>query len=100
MVRNLDGTVNCLGNLGTPILLGNSRRNQFRGPAYFSNDLSVFKNWSIKERYRVQFGMEFFNAFNMVNHVVPNNNIDNGDFGRFDNAFPSRQIQYHMKVYF
>jgi len=100
LVRKLDGIVDCLANVGSPILLGNSRRNQFFGPAYYSNDLSVFKNWSFRERYRVQFGMEFFNTFNMVNHVVPNNNFDNGDFGVFDNAFPSRQIQYHLKIFF
>ncbi len=99
-VRNLDGTVDCLGNVGSFLLLGNSSRNQFTGPGYFQNDISVFKNWSIRERYRVQFGIELFNAFNKVNHVVPNNNFSNGDFHVFDNAFPPRTIQYRMKVFF
>jgi len=99
-VRNLDGTVDCLGNVGTFILLGNSSRNQFRGPSYFTNDLSAFKNWSVRERYRVQFGMEFFNAFNFVNHVVPNNNASNGDFRVFANVYPPRTMQYHLKVFF
>jgi len=100
VVRNLDGTVDCLGNVGRLILLGNSRRNQFVGPRFSLSNISIFKNWSIKERYKIQFGMEFFNAFNQVNNVVPNNNRSNGGFGRFDNALIPRQIQYRLKVFF
>ena len=100
LVRNLDGTVDCLGNVGSPILVGNSGRNQFTGPRYFGNDISFFKNWSVREKYKVQFGMELFNAFNKVNHVVPNNNFSNGGFHIFDNAFPPRTIRYRLKVLF
>jgi hypothetical protein len=87
---------------GKTIFFGNSGRNQFQGPGFFRTDLSIFKNTTIGERYRVQFGVEFFNAFNQVHHLVPNNDLngDNGPFSRFDNALPPRTIQYRLKVFF
>ena len=108
-VRSLDGRVDCLGNIGSPIIFGNEGRNIFTGPGFFRTDLSLFKNTNIGERVKVQFGVEFFNTFNQVFNVVPNNNISNGGscaslsqnaFGCFDNAFPPRNIQYRMKILF
>ncbi len=102
---------------GKKIFVGNLGRNTFRGPGFFRTDLSLFKTTSVNERLKVQFGIEFFNAWNQVHHVVPNNDINRSDpscdptnlggfnppacsFGRFDNAFPPRQIQYRLKVIF
>jgi len=98
---------------GSKVFFGNVGRNAFRGPGFFTTDFSVFKNTSITERVRVQLGMEFFNIFNQVHHIVPNNTIDNFTdaacfpaptpscgFGRFDNAYPPRTLQYRMKIIF
>jgi hypothetical protein len=91
-VTNMAGNRVCFGNLG---------RNTFTGPRLFRTDFSVFKNTNFAERYRVQFGLEFFNVFNHVDHVLPNLNVsDLAGFGRFDNALPPRQIQYRMKIFF
>jgi hypothetical protein len=110
---------NIVTNLaGLPVPVGNTGRNPFVGPSYKTTDFSVFKNTSFKERYKVQFGVEFFNLFNKVNKVVPNTFLDNVNnnsckpgnaqyspgnacpFGRFDSAFPPRQIQYRLKLFF
>ncbi len=48
-----------------PCALGNTGRNQFRGPGYFSDNLSMFKNLAI---YRDRVNMELrFDAFNLTN---------------------------------
>src|SRR5260370_1350719 len=110
---------NTLTNLaGGVIPVGNTGRNPYVGPSYNTTDFSVFKNTSFGERYKVQFGMEFFNLWNKVNKVVPNTFLDNVNnnsckpgnaqyspgvncpFGRFDSALPPRQIQYRLKIFF
>ncbi|MBI3485228.1 MAG: TonB-dependent receptor [Acidobacteria bacterium] len=89
---------------GKQVYFGNSPRNAFTGPGFFRTDFSIFKNTKVGERYRVQFGMEFFNAFNNANVVVPNNNFSNptgfSGLGTFGGALPPRQIQYRLKVFF
>ena len=43
---------------------GNSGRNVFYGPGYFNIDLSVAKEWKLKERMTAQLRFEFFNILN------------------------------------
>jgi hypothetical protein len=60
--------------LGT---VGTSGINIVRGPAMSNVDLAVFKNFSLKERWKFQFRAEFFNA---LNHTVlgnPNTTLSN-----------------------
>ena len=47
-----------------PCAFGNTNRNQFRGPAYFSDNLSLFKDFPI---YRESNLEARFDAFNMTN---------------------------------
>jgi len=49
---------------------GNSERNIMQGPPSFNIDSSLMKNWSILERYKLQFRFELFNA---TNHPVMSN---------------------------
>lgn len=65
--------------LGT---VGTAGVNIVRGPALSNLDMAVFKNFSVKERFKFQFRAEFFNA---LNHPVlgnPNTAFTNGNFGR------------------
>lgn len=95
---NLNRVVNGAGDV---IRWGNLPRNSFTGPAIYNTDFSVFKNTQINEKWKVQFGMEFYNLFNSTKLTVPNNNVtDTGAFGRFDGAFPGRIVQYRLKLLF
>jgi hypothetical protein len=91
---------------GTTISYGNLGRNTFRGPAQWFADMSISKNTSITEKWRLQFGVDFFNVFNRINFTVPNNNIGNpsspnGDFGEIKfNAYGGRVIQYRLRLTF
>ncbi len=49
---------------------GNMGRNIFRDSGFKSFDLSVFKNFTFRERYGVQFRAEFFNV---LNHPIAGN---------------------------
>jgi len=87
----------CTGNLG---------RNTFVGPGYFNADMSLFKNFSLTERFKLQFRSEFFNIFNHTNFLLPgaagahNNRVTNASFGQAGGAFNPRQIQLGLKLSF
>jgi hypothetical protein len=85
----------------------------FHGPGIEDVDLSFFKEFSFKERYRVQFRTELFNAFNHPNFANPNANISNpGSFGLVTSTLAPilgagsggpgdpREIQFALKLYF
>jgi len=79
---------------------GNLARNAFRGPAYKSVDLSLFKNIKAGDRLNVQFQAEAFNLFNRVNLYNPVSDMGSQQFGQSTTAFPARQIQLGLKVLF
>ncbi len=81
--------------------IGNSGRNILRGPGIANWDLSLFKNTIIRERYRLQFRFEAFNAFNKSQFLNPNNNTDvGGPGGRILSARDPRLMQAALKLYF
>jgi hypothetical protein len=48
---------------------GTMGRDVLRGKGFNQWDLSLTKNWKLKERYTIQFRTESFNVFNHVNYV-------------------------------
>jgi hypothetical protein len=91
----------CYKNLaGNQFCYGDSGRNHFTGPGYFRTDMSVFKNLTITERFKMQLGLEGFNIWNQANALVPNNTIGT-NFGFFQNTWlPPRIIQYRARIIF
>jgi len=79
---------------------GNGGRNTVIGPGYRNSTLGLYKNFFIKERHRIQFRMEFFNAFNNVNLNNPDTNFQSGNIGRISSSDPARQIQFGLKYSF
>ena len=58
---------------------GDSARNLIIGPPGFNTDASLMKNWSILERYSIQFRFELYNAFNHPIQGNPDTNPLNSD---------------------
>ncbi len=91
-------------------VFGNTPRaiSQFRNPGAVIIDLSVFKNFTITEKLRLQFRAEAFNAPNHVNLGAPNgsfgagpNGQNNNDaFGRITGARDPRLMQLGLKLIF
>ena len=66
-------------------------------------DLSLAKNFVIKERLRGQFRAEFFNAFNRVQFGRANTNISSPGFGQVTGTAPGagpRNIQFGLRFAF
>ncbi|MCP5118441.1 MAG: hypothetical protein GY953_47120 [bacterium] len=84
--------------LGT---FGNAPRNFLRGPGLVNFDLAAMKNFPIKERLRVQFRTEFFNAFNKPNFSNPyTTQRVTSRFGGIEGAADPRIIQFGLKLLF
>ncbi len=59
--------------LPAPFTFGNLHRNDQRGPGAANTNLSVFKDFPIVERVRLQLRVEAFNVFNHANLANPGN---------------------------
>ena len=89
----------------TGIRFGNTGRNQFRGPAAWNLDLSVFRVFPIGGARRLEFRAE---AGNVLNHPVfgnPSSSITSGTFGRITGtggggSYPERQVRLGVRVSF
>jgi hypothetical protein len=63
--------------------LGNTERNQFRGPGYWNVDASLFRAFPIGSTdKRIEFRVEAFNLFNHPKWVNPDSDVNSGTFGR------------------
>jgi hypothetical protein len=51
---------------------GNTGRNNYFGPNFFADDLSLLKNIPIHESIEAQFRMDAFNGFNYISPGNPN----------------------------
>jgi hypothetical protein len=87
--------------------LGTLGRNTFRGPRYFSTDVSLFKNvevpWFGARDATLQLRVEAFNVFDTVNFAnfgLANSNVASTVFGRATAALPSREVQLGVKFIF
>jgi hypothetical protein len=80
---------------------GTAGRNLLRGPDLATLDLSIFKNFSIRERATFQLRGEFFNALNHPSFSNPNSVFNTAAFGNITSTSTNnRQIQLAGKFTF
>ncbi len=88
---------------------GNVGRNTVEGPGYKTWDFSVFKNFRVGERAKVEFRSEFFNVLNHTNFLFSKGGPQNSnsstilgtpEFGFLTAARDPRQIQFALKLSF
>jgi hypothetical protein len=90
---------------------------QFRGPGFERLDFSLFKQFEITDRYRVEFRSEYFNLANHPNFSIPGfsgngvsaapgalNYNNTANFGAInstrDGQNDQREIQFALKLYY
>jgi hypothetical protein len=84
---------------------GNIGRNSFYGPGYFNGDLTLLKNFPIRESVVAQFRVDAFNGFNHINAGTPSTTLTNAPgtitgepaLGIYTNP---RQMQFSLRVDF
>jgi hypothetical protein len=78
---------------------GQSGRNILSGPAYSDTDVAVFRDFVFEERYKAEARAEFFNVFNQVNFLNPDNTETDPTFGQLLGANSGRQVQFSLKFF-
>jgi hypothetical protein len=75
--------------------LGNTGRNQFRGPGYVQNNLSIFKSFPIWREAALETRLDAFQMTNTPQFANPNSGSGNiftsGNFGRVTSTLGSGQ---------
>ena len=87
---------------------GSSARNQFRRPRVWNLDLSLFKQFRVKERFQPEFRLEAVNIFNHTNWGAPVTGFTDPNFLRFipgnaesgTNTPGARRIQLGLRLQF
>lgn len=87
---------------------GTSLKNQFRRPRVWNQDLSLFKQFRIKERFQPEFRLDALNVFNHVNWGAPVTGFTALNFLQFTpgsaesgtNSPGARRIQVGVRVTF
>lgn len=88
--------------------LGNAGKWLFRGPGTNNFDISVVKNFPIREPLRLQFRLEMYNAFNHTQfsgvdstaRFDPAGNQVNGTLGQYTSTLAPRQMQMMLRFVF
>jgi len=96
--------------LQAPGTFGNLRRGTVRQPRITNVDFSAAKNWTMRERFRIQFRAEFFNAFNhpsfngfdagLALDPFKKGQSTNNHFGFLSSDLGPRNIQFGLKLSF
>jgi hypothetical protein len=88
--------------LGSNIRTLPSRFNGIRADGINNFDLSMFKNYRVKERYTVQFRLESYNTLNHVQFDAPNTTPTSSAFGTInaEKGHGQRQITLGLKLLF
>jgi len=87
---------------------GDAAKTNIRGPGINNWDLSLFKNFPIKEALRIQFRWELYNAFNHTQFSGLDSsarfdalgNQVNAQFGQFTSARAARIMQFGIRLTF
>lgn len=84
-----------------PFTWGNAARNLLFTPGDIVFDVSILKDFPLRERIRLQFRSEFFNFPNHFNWGSPASNISTtATVGRISGGGDPRQIQFGLKLLF
>ncbi len=88
---------------GAPTIFtyGNGARNPLRGPGRTNVDFSIFKNFMITERVKLQFRTEMFNLLNHTQFDLPNTAIGGASAGIISGIVGTpRQLQFALRLSF
>lgn len=79
--------------------IGNARNGSVIGPNYHNVTFDVFKNFRVRERFRLQLRGEAFNVLNHTNFNGIQMGVRNV-FGQVTSTYDNRQLQVGAKLYF
>ena len=80
---------------------GNAGRNSVYGPGLWKTDVTVQREFPVREDVRLEFRAEAYNVFNVTNYGTPERFVNTPQFGSvIMAATPARQIQFVGRLKF
>jgi hypothetical protein len=80
---------------------GDAGRNIIRGPGYINLDLSIFKDFRLRESLNLQARVEAYNVANTPHFANPNTDMSQGQFGSITKTIGNpRILQFALKLRF
>ena len=104
--KDPDNADNCIFQRPQPGNTGTLGRNTFTGPGFMEWNPSLFKNFRITERTKLEFRAESFNILNHTNFKLPgaesqlHDSIRDTTFGQAGGTFNARNLQFGVKLAF
>ena len=91
-----------LGPNGDSCAFGDAGRNLLTGPGFVNADISMFKDFQVKEMFKIQTRLEAFNATNTPHFANPNSDLSTqSNFGEITHlSSDMRVVQLAVKVIF
>ena len=86
-----------------PNRFGTAGRNTIRGPHLSNYDFSLFRNFAVTERTKLEFRGEFYNVTNTPHFSNPSGNVSSASFGTITSTlsgYGNRQVQAALRVTF
>jgi hypothetical protein len=82
------------------LAFGNSPVDAIRGPGAINWDLGLFRNFPLRERFKIQYRLEAYNVLNHFNLNNPDTTFGNANFGRIISKSGPRNLQMGLKISF
>jgi hypothetical protein len=79
---------------------GNAGVGIIQGPGFFNADVGIHRDFRIKEKFRLTYRWEMFNALNRANFSLPSASIGNATAGTISGTSPARIMQMALKLTF
>ena len=79
---------------------GNERRNAVKGPRSFDLDSTLSRNFTLTDRFNLQFRAEFFNVLNHPNFDLPNAVSGGAGYNTITTVADPRQLQLALRLNF
>jgi hypothetical protein len=80
--------------------LGNAGSGTIQGPGLYLWDVSLRKQFSIREKYKLQFRADSFNVMNHVNFRSLQTTVTSSNFGTLTGSGPARNLQGGLRLDF
>src|ERR1043165_8025716 len=80
--------------------LGNAGSGTILGPGLYLWDVSLRKEFRIRERYKLQFRADSFNVMNHVNFRSLQTTVTSTNFGTLTGSGPARNLQGGLRLDF
>jgi hypothetical protein len=87
-------------SLPAAFTFGNNLRNSVLGPGFVNLDMSLQKQWQLRESMVLQFRVDAYNTLNHPNFNLPGRIFGASNFGVIQSALDPREMQFALKLDF